>query len=368
MMMSRQALAALLMLAALCSPGGACSTSEWATTSPCSVTCGQGIQTQERTIVTNEGECRSEFRLSPCGLNSRCPVECRIYDWDTCSVSCGPGMQTRRVALTSYASSWCQFRTESRDCNLGDCPVNCKLSSWSSFSSCSGYCGFGSQQRARLFLADDDGGVPCDSFRNMSLSESQPCAVPGCPIDCVVGDWGAFQDCSVSCGSGSQTRSRTVRVAAANDGLRCPSPLTESQPCYTRNCPVASNATWPEVTFDLEADLKQRCGTQADRDAMTLQLVQQIILITGIQSARILRASLSPGSIHVSLVVDSVDFARWICAKLPGFSLFFKFSYCSMDLRVLSSCYVNGKLSSTSPSASSSSSLLLAEALHRRRP
>eukprot|EP00042_Codosiga_hollandica_P025404 m.113192 g.113192 ORF g.113192 m.113192 type:complete len:297 (+) comp51861_c0_seq13:266-1156(+) len=295
---------------------------------------------------------------------------CPTYDWDACSVNCGPGTQTRRVALTSYADSYekCQYEYYSRDCYLGDCPVNCTLSSWSAFGACVGDCGFGVQFRDRLLFKDVNSRVPCESFQNLPLVESQPCAVPGCPIDCVVGDWGAFQDCSVSCGSGSQTRSRTVRVTAENGGLACPSPLTEFRLCYTINCPETARKAWPEVTFDLEADFNQLCGTQADRDAMTLQLVQQIILITGIQSARILRASLSPGSIHVSLVVDSVDFARWICAKLPGFSLFFKFSYCSMDLRVLSSCYVNGKLSSTSPSASSSSSLLLAEALHRRRP
>eukprot|EP00042_Codosiga_hollandica_P025403 m.113185 g.113185 ORF g.113185 m.113185 type:complete len:488 (+) comp51861_c0_seq12:52-1515(+) len=344
MMMSRQALAALLMLAALCSPGGACSTSEWATTSPCSVTCGQGIQTQERTIVTNEGECRSEFRLSPCGLNSRCPVECRIYDWDTCSVSCGPGMQTRRVALTSYASSWCQFRTESRDCNLGDCPVNCTLGSWSAFSPCSGLCGSGMQERWRLLLADDDDGVPCASLQNLPLAEAQRCEMAHCPINCVVGDWDVFGACLGTCGSGFQTRSRTAVVEAANGGFEC-LPLTESRPCYTLNCPVSLNETWKEVIFYLGADFDQLCGTPADQDTVILQLVKYISEQMGIGSSRILRASLSPGSesIQVSLVVDNVDVASSICAQLRIVSLLFQFSSHSVYVWFHSSCSINGE-------------------------
>eukprot|EP00042_Codosiga_hollandica_P025411 m.113157 g.113157 ORF g.113157 m.113157 type:complete len:329 (+) comp51861_c0_seq7:266-1252(+) len=283
---------------------------------------------------------------------------CPTYDWDACSVNCGPGTQTRRVALTSYADSYekCQYEYYSRDCYLGDCPVNCTLSSWSAFGACVGDCGFGVQFRDRLLFKDVNSRVPCESFQNLPLVESQPCAVPGCPIDCVVGDWGAFQDCSVSCGSGSQTRSRTVRVTAENGGLACPSPLTEFRLCYTINCPETARKAWPEVTFDLEADFNQLCGTQADREAVTLRLLRFIASKTDIRSSRVLRASLSPGSIQVSLVVDNVDFARSICAKLPGEYLFFQFSSYSAFFWLSQRCSVNDKLDPPTPPSVSQNS------------
>jgi hypothetical protein len=55
------------------------------------------------------------------------------------------------------------------------------------------------------------------------------------PIDCIVTEspWSA---CSVSCGTGVQTKTRTVTQAAANGGAACPA-LTAQQVCTNAPCP-----------------------------------------------------------------------------------------------------------------------------------
>jgi hypothetical protein len=56
------------------------------------------------------------------------------------------------------------------------------------------------------------------------------------PIDCVVSPWTTWSACSVSCGTGVQTQSRTVTQAAGKGGAACPV-LTAEQVCTNAPCP-----------------------------------------------------------------------------------------------------------------------------------
>ena len=58
------------------------------------------------------------------------------------------------------------------------------------------------------------------------------------PVDCEVSAWGQWGTCSETCGGGTQTRTRTVVLAAKNGGEACPE-LEETQACNEDPCPAA---------------------------------------------------------------------------------------------------------------------------------
>ena len=55
-------------------------------------------------------------------------------------------------------------------------------------------------------------------------------------VDCQWNSWGSWKSCSVSCGGGSRTRTRTKSVVAKNGGIDCPGDHQESQDCNTNSC------------------------------------------------------------------------------------------------------------------------------------
>jgi sugar lactone lactonase YvrE len=57
------------------------------------------------------------------------------------------------------------------------------------------------------------------------------------PVDCAVSGWSEFGACSVSCGGGTQTQTRTIITPAAYGGAECPS-LSNSQACNVQACSV----------------------------------------------------------------------------------------------------------------------------------
>ena len=61
-------------------------------------------------------------------------------------------------------------------------------------------------------------------------------------IDCVWGDFGNWTECSVTCGTGLQTRARTIETPAGNGGAACTGEATESRNCNTHPCPIGSTA------------------------------------------------------------------------------------------------------------------------------
>ncbi len=63
-------------------------------------------------------------------------------------------------------------------------------------------------------------------------------------VDCVVGDFSGWSECSVKCGGGTQSRSRPINQNSRNLGKPCP-PLIENQPCNTQTCaPVDCQVNW----------------------------------------------------------------------------------------------------------------------------
>ncbi len=191
-------------------------------------TCGtDGKQTNTRTVLQqpyNGGlACPNLSETVPC------KVDCKVSDWIPGSCINGSLTATRKViqpALNGGAA--CPPLTEVRQC-----PSDCVVSDWSSWSTCDKPCGTGTQTRTRTIQKQPiNGGKACPTV----LSESQQCNTQTCPVDCLVSDWSAWSTCDKPCGTGNQTRTRTIQRQAANGGKVCPTVLSESQQCNTQAC------------------------------------------------------------------------------------------------------------------------------------
>lgn len=103
-------------------------------------------------------------------------------EWTECSTTCDNGTQTRTRTCTNpvpqYNGSDCEGEhTENRMCFLKHCPVDCVWMPWTPWNNCSLECGGGIQTRSRDFLAAQYGGKPCEG----NTSEMQECNKHHCP-------------------------------------------------------------------------------------------------------------------------------------------------------------------------------------------
>ena len=56
-------------------------------------------------------------------------------------------------------------------------------------------------------------------------------------VPCEWGDW-IVGDCSQSCGGGTRTRTRAVKVSAQHGGEECNGPTSIDESCNVQNCQV----------------------------------------------------------------------------------------------------------------------------------
>ena len=116
------------------------------------------------------------------------------------------------------------------------------------WSTCTLSCGLGSQSRSRsVTSAAAHGGYVCPY-----LEESRSCNVHACAAHCVVSTFGAWSTCTASCATGAQSRSRSVTSAAAHGGYVCPY-LEESRSCNAHacasHCVVSAFDAWSTCTL-----------------------------------------------------------------------------------------------------------------------
>ena len=55
-------------------------------------------------------------------------------------------------------------------------------------------------------------------------------------VNCVITDWSDWSQCSVTCGRGFVTRTRTIKVQGSNGGIRCPRKLRKRKKCKMEKC------------------------------------------------------------------------------------------------------------------------------------
>ncbi|CAG5122853.1 unnamed protein product, partial [Candidula unifasciata] len=215
---------------------------EWQSWAACSLTCGGG--TRERTRQCNLGQyggknCTGNYsETEPCNQQN-CPVDgvwASWSSWGTCSLTCGSGIQSRSRVCQGpyYGGANCTGLQENKQaCNTQPCPVDGVFGEWTTWTTCTLTCGAGTQVRTRSCIGPYHGGRNCQG----SFNETQKCNEQPCPIDGYYSEWSEWSPCTLSCGSGSQQRHRTCTPPLFG-GTDCQGPASAVQACNTHHCPV----------------------------------------------------------------------------------------------------------------------------------
>uniref|UniRef100_A0A8W8ILJ9 IgGFc-binding protein N-terminal domain-containing protein n=1 Tax=Magallana gigas TaxID=29159 RepID=A0A8W8ILJ9_MAGGI len=229
----------------------------WGSYSACTVTCGKGTQGRTRTCSNpapkyGGSTCSGSSSSSQSCNTHNCPIDGNWASWGSygaCSVTCGGGRQSRTRTCTNPAPQYLGANciggsSSSQSCNTHNCPIDGNWASWGSYSACTVTCGGGTQGRNRTCSspAPQYGGKACSG----SSSSSQSCNTHNCPIDGNWASWGSYAACSVTCGGGRQSRTRTCTNPAPQYlGANCVGSTSSSQSCNTHNCPIDGNwASW----------------------------------------------------------------------------------------------------------------------------
>uniref|UniRef100_H3DL88 Hemicentin-1 n=1 Tax=Tetraodon nigroviridis TaxID=99883 RepID=H3DL88_TETNG len=242
--------------------------SEWSAWEECSRTCGQGNRTRVRTCT--DPPARHGGRLCEgkpvevilCSVRP-CPVAGNWgpwLPWSPCSETCGKGMQTRIRLCNDPPPAFDGPHCDGSDaqtqvCKESFCPVDGKWSSWVSWGACAVSCGGGTRQRTRLCAspAPQHGGRQCEGNDvHIDFCNSDPC-----PISGNWGPWSNWGSCSKTCNGGQMRRYRTCdNPTPANGGKACAGGDTQTQRCSTATCPV--DGSWG--SWQLWGECSASCG------------------------------------------------------------------------------------------------------------
>ncbi|VDI23531.1 Hypothetical predicted protein [Mytilus galloprovincialis] len=141
--------------------------------------------------------------------------------------------------------------------------VNGNWADWTTWTSCSLSCGSGSQSRSRACSnpAPANNGLDCSG----AGSETKTCTLIACPIDGQWSNWVSWGTCSVTCASGTQTRQRQCdNPTPQHSGQVCSGSSTDSKTCTQVTCPIDGNwgswASWGScsVTCASGTETRQR--------------------------------------------------------------------------------------------------------------
>ncbi|XP_073720146.1 SCO-spondin isoform X2 [Misgurnus anguillicaudatus] len=258
-----------------------CQWSAWSVWSACKDPCSGGFRQRERRPLTSDPapHCRSMQMQSQSCNTAICPGEhCedrgRVYDdscanrcprtcgdlWDhiqclqgTCHAGCrcadgrllqdgscvrvdecrcgvpaeNGTLEIRPGQNITVDCNSCMCVNGSLECSDRICPI---YGPWGAWSECSVSCGSGMRIRNRP-CTRMTGGPACEN-----AVQNQTCSLSPCPAGCVLSEWSPWTDCSASCGGGVSLRRKTVLQEPEPGGLICPGPLEQHTACNTNSC------------------------------------------------------------------------------------------------------------------------------------
>ena len=202
-----------------------CTVSEWSVWT-CSETCQK---LRSRTVTRKGSNC-------PPYLKERASIS--LYNWGNwghCTNTCGRGTRTRQRSVEDPpncggAPYSCDAEPliETQSC-YDFINTDCQVSPWTAIGPCvpnNGKCGPGKATRHRVRLQ----APICNGKSCPTLTEEIPCNAMACPVPCTLTEWTKWSRCSHSCGSGYQSRNRSI-IAPAKHGGACERELEKQQFC-----------------------------------------------------------------------------------------------------------------------------------------
>nr|XP_058946642.1 uncharacterized protein LOC131774603 [Pocillopora verrucosa] len=226
----------------------------WGVFSPCSTTCGGGVQTRTRlcnnpTPQYNGQDCIGPANETRACNTFYCPIDGNYSEWSEfmqCSVTCGKGVQTRSRSCTNppplHGGKNCSVfgpAVESKECNSKPCPIDGGYSPFTNWSDCTETCGGGEQTRTRTCTNPEPqlGGKDCSSFG--PDFEKRKCNTQKCPVDGGFTIFSNYSACSKTCGGGVQSRTRSCANPLPQfGGKNCSGGYEETRQCNTQPCPI----------------------------------------------------------------------------------------------------------------------------------
>ena len=143
--------------------------------------------------------------------------------WSTCPEACRDYMRNRTRSCVGTECPGSNIERET--CGDNDCSVGASWGTWNAWTSCSVTCG-GNGYRYRLRSCENGNNCPGLYYEIDYACNSVACVVA------TWNDWSNWGSCSLTCGGGSRTRTRTCTTPNS-----CVGPNSQNLICNTVDCP-----------------------------------------------------------------------------------------------------------------------------------
>lgn len=247
-------------------------------------------------------------------------ADCEVTPWlavELCSAKCGGGTKnlTRTILRNPDGGVSCPKLVQTVECNRYPCHVDCKMGDWSAWANCSAPCGGGQRSRDRAILQNaENGGQPCKVKK-----ELKACNVRQCKDACDFGDWGAWGYCTKACGGGQRGRRRGP---LDHSGL-CPATENfEFKQCNAIACPAKLQcATRMELVVLVDGSELMDRTSFGHQIHFATELVGRLNLSRDNASsagAVIYGTGLTPEKVSSPLTDNAADLQNWLNSVQTG--------------------------------------------------